>query len=171
MDEALTANSAKLLFVAAVRSVFTTEASDAIDANSRASSTIKRPQLQVQKQWDEFFLVWCGCDAPYVTICDVTLIWMLIFLYYYLQTCLWSNKVGSLPHKSRWGIKIQNNYFLVRMYDIYHIASKTNATFTDTCDIRDPNSRFAASHSRGTKSPCCRVRDALSQDKKKPYII
>ena len=50
MDEALTANSPKLLFVAAVRSVFTTEASDTIDANSRASSTIKLPQLQVQKQ-------------------------------------------------------------------------------------------------------------------------
>ena len=50
MDEALTANSPKLLFVAAVRSVFTTEASDTIDANSRASSTIKLPQLQVQRQ-------------------------------------------------------------------------------------------------------------------------
>ena len=53
------------------------------------------------------------------------------------------------------------------MYDVYHIASKTDATITDTCDIRDPNSPFAAGHSRGTKSPCCRVRDALSQDKKK----
>ena len=50
MDEALTANSPKLLFVAAVRSVFTTEASDTIDGNSRASSTIKLPQLQVQRQ-------------------------------------------------------------------------------------------------------------------------
>ena len=50
MDEALTANSPKLLSVAAVRSVFTTEASDTIDANSRASSTIKLPQLQVQRQ-------------------------------------------------------------------------------------------------------------------------
>ena len=49
-DEALTVNSPKLLFVAAVRSVFTTEASDTIDANSRASSTIKLPQLQVQRQ-------------------------------------------------------------------------------------------------------------------------
>ena len=35
------------------------------------------------------------------------------------------------------------------MYDVYHIASETNATITDTCDIRDPNSLFAASHSRG----------------------
>ena len=52
------------------------------------------------------------------------------------------------------------------MYDLYHIASKTDATITDTCDIRDPNSLFAASHSRGTKSPCCRVRNALSQEKK-----
>ena len=172
MDEALTANSPKLLFVAAVRSVFTTEASDAIDANSRASSTIKLPQLQVQKQWDVFFsrVVWLWRHHN-VILCDVMLIWMLIFLYYYLQTCLWSNKVGSLPHKSRWGIKIQSNYFWVRMYDVYHIASKTDATITDTCDIRDPNSRFAAGHSRGTKSPCCRVRDALSQDKKKRYII
>ena len=50
MDKALTANSPKLLFVAAVRSVFTTETSDAIDENSRASSTIKLPQLQVQRQ-------------------------------------------------------------------------------------------------------------------------
>ena len=49
MDEALTANSPKPLFVAAVRSLVTTEASDTIDANSRASSTIKLPQLQVQR--------------------------------------------------------------------------------------------------------------------------
>ena len=35
------------------------------------------------------------------------------------------------------------------MYDVYHIASETNATITDTCDIRDPNSLFAVSHSRG----------------------
>ena len=35
----------------------------------------------------------------------------------------------------------------------------------------DPSSLFAASHSGGTKSPCCRVRDALRQDKQKPYII
>ena len=118
-----------------------------------------------------FFSCSVAVTPPYVILCDVMLIWMLIFLYYYLQTCLWSNKVGSLPHKSRWGIKIQNNYLWVRMYHVYHIASKTDATITDTCDIRDPNSRFAAGHSRGTKSPCCRVRDALSQNKKKPYII
>ena len=49
MNEALTAISPKLLFVAAVRSVSTTETSDTIDANSRASSTIKLPQLQVQR--------------------------------------------------------------------------------------------------------------------------
>ena len=47
------------------------------------------------------------------------------------------------------------------MYDVYYIASKTDATITDKCDIRDPNSLFAANHSRGTKSLCCRVRDAL----------
>ena len=60
MDEALTANSPKLLFVAAVRSVFTTEASDTIDANSRASSTIKLPQLQVQRPREDYFprVVW-----------------------------------------------------------------------------------------------------------------
>ena len=46
------------------------------------------------------------------------------------------------------------------MYDVYHIASETNATITDTCDIRDPNSLFAVSHSRGK-----------GQDKQKPYII
>ena len=57
------------------------------------------------------------------------------------------------------------------MYDVYHIASKTDAIITDTCDIRDPNSRFAAGHSRGTKSPCCRVRDALSQDKKSLTLV
>ena len=50
MDGVLTANTPKLLFVVAVGSVFTTEASDTIDANSRASSTIKLPQLQVQRQ-------------------------------------------------------------------------------------------------------------------------
>ena len=52
------------------------------------------------------------------------------------------------------------------MYDVYYIASKTDATIIDTCDIRDPSCLFAAVHSRGTKSPCCRVKDALSQDKK-----
>ena len=35
------------------------------------------------------------------------------------------------------------------MYDVYHIASETNANITDTCDVRDPNSLFAVSHSRG----------------------
>ena len=35
------------------------------------------------------------------------------------------------------------------MYDVYHIASETNATITDTSDMRDPNSLSAASHSRG----------------------
>ena len=37
MDEALRARSPKLLFVAAVRSVSTTEASNTINVNSRAS--------------------------------------------------------------------------------------------------------------------------------------
>ena len=160
MDEALTANSPKLLSVAAVRSVFTTEASDTIDANSRASSTIKLPQLQVQRQWDDFFslVVW---------------LWRHNMLIYNLNvnfSLLLSINV-SLKHKTRWGIKIQNNVFWLRMYDVYYIASKTDATITDTCDIRDPNSLFAASHSSGTKSLCCRVRDALRQDKQKPYII
>ena len=54
MNEALTASFPKLLFVAAVRSVSTTEASDTIDLNLRASSTIKLPQLQVQRQWGDF---------------------------------------------------------------------------------------------------------------------
>ena len=35
----------------------------------------------------------------------------------------------------------------MRMHDVYHIASETNATITETCDIRDPNSLFAASYS------------------------
>ena len=35
------------------------------------------------------------------------------------------------------------------MYDVYHIASETNATIIDTGDIRDPNSLSSASHSRG----------------------
>ena len=30
-----------------------------------------------------------------------------------------------------------------------YTTSETNATITDTCDIRDPNSLFAASHSHG----------------------
>ena len=45
MDEALSTVSSKLLFVAAVRSVSTTEASDT-NVNSRASPTIKVTQLQ-----------------------------------------------------------------------------------------------------------------------------
>ena len=49
------------------------------------------------------------------------------------------------------------------MYDVYHTASETNATITDTCDIRDPNSLFAASHSRG--------KGRTETRKKKPYII
>lgn len=53
IDEALTLNSPKRLFAAAVRSVSTTEASDTIDVNSRASLTIKLPQLQVQRQSEE----------------------------------------------------------------------------------------------------------------------
>ena len=44
MDEALRSSSPKLLFVAAVRSVSTTEASDTINVNSRASLTV-RPQV------------------------------------------------------------------------------------------------------------------------------
>ena len=48
-----------------------------------------------------------------------------------------------MPQKTRRGIKIQNNYLGVRMYDAYHIASKTDATVTDSCDIRDPSSLFA----------------------------
>ena len=53
IDEASTLNSPKLLFAAAVRSVSSTEASDTIDVNSKASSTIKLPQLQVQRQSEE----------------------------------------------------------------------------------------------------------------------
>ena len=49
MDEALRSSSPKLLFVAAVRSVSTTEASDTINVNSRASLTVRLPQLQVDK--------------------------------------------------------------------------------------------------------------------------
>ena len=54
MDEALTTNSPKFLFAAAVRSVSTTEASDTIDVNSRASLTVRLPQLQVQRQLEDF---------------------------------------------------------------------------------------------------------------------
>jgi len=55
MDEALTANSPKFLFAVAFRSVSTTEASDTINVNSRASMTVRLPQLQVQKQLEDFF--------------------------------------------------------------------------------------------------------------------
>ena len=41
MGKALTVNSPKLLFVAAVRSLSTTKASDTIDINSRASLTVR----------------------------------------------------------------------------------------------------------------------------------
>ena len=53
------------------------------------------------------------------------------------------------------------------MYDVYHIASETNATITDTCDIhlRDPNSLVSL------QPVIHAVRDALRQDKQKPYII
>ena len=50
MDEELTASSPKMLFVSAVRSVSTTEASDTIDVNSRASLTVRLARLQVQRQ-------------------------------------------------------------------------------------------------------------------------
>ena len=42
MDEELTASSPKMLFVSAVQSVSTTEASDKIDVNSRAFCPDKR---------------------------------------------------------------------------------------------------------------------------------
>ena len=54
VDEALRASSPKLLFVAAVRSVSTTEASDTINVNSRASLTVRLPQLQVDRKSDFF---------------------------------------------------------------------------------------------------------------------
>ena len=57
MDEALRANSPKLLFVAAVRSVSTTEASDTINVNSRASLTVRLPKLQVNRKSEYFFLL------------------------------------------------------------------------------------------------------------------
>ena len=62
MDKALTANSPKLLFVAAVRSVSTTKASDTIDINSRASLTVRLSQLQVERH-QKIFLRWCCCNA------------------------------------------------------------------------------------------------------------
>ena len=54
MDEALRASSPKLLFEVAVRSVSTTEASDTINVNSRASLTVRLPKLQVNRK-SEFF--------------------------------------------------------------------------------------------------------------------
>ena len=57
MDKALTVNSPKLLFVAAVRSLSTTKASDTIDINSRASLTVRLPQLQVKRHQKIFFAV------------------------------------------------------------------------------------------------------------------
>ena len=67
--------------MAAVRSVFTTEASDTSDENSRASSTIKLPQLQVRRQRDDFFFL-CGVAVTlqYVILCDIMSILMLFFL-------------------------------------------------------------------------------------------
>ena len=47
------------------------------------------------------------------------------------------------------------------MYDVYHIASETKATITDTCDIRDPNSLFPASHSSGKGRPETRQTKTL----------
>ena len=64
MDEVLTASSPKLLFVAAVRSESTTEASDTIDVNSRASLTVRLPQLQADRQSEEF-LAFCYFNATY----------------------------------------------------------------------------------------------------------
>ena len=57
MDEASRASSPKLLFVAAVRSVSTTEASDTINVNSRASLTVRLPKLQVNRKSEYFFLL------------------------------------------------------------------------------------------------------------------
>ena len=55
MDEELTASSPKMLFVSAVRSVSTTETSDTIDVDSRASLTVRLARLQVQRQSEYFF--------------------------------------------------------------------------------------------------------------------
>ena len=57
MNEALRASSPKLLFVAAVRSVSTTEASDTINVNSRASLTVRLPKLQMNRKSEYFFLL------------------------------------------------------------------------------------------------------------------
>ena len=62
MDEALTASSPKLLFVAAVQSVSTTEDSDTINVNSRASTTVRLPQLHVGRQSEGFLL--CAVLTP-----------------------------------------------------------------------------------------------------------
>ena len=56
MDEELTASSPKMLFVSAVRSVSTTEASDTFDVISRASLTVRLARLQVQRQSEDFLL-------------------------------------------------------------------------------------------------------------------
>ena len=56
MDEELTASSPKMLFVSAVRSVSTTEASDTFDVISRASLTVRLERLQVQRQSEDFLL-------------------------------------------------------------------------------------------------------------------
>ena len=55
MDKALRASSPKLLFVAVVQSVSTTEASDTINVNSRASLTVRLPELQVDRKAEDFF--------------------------------------------------------------------------------------------------------------------
>ena len=55
MDKALTANSPKLLFVATVRSVSTTKASDTIDINSRGQFDSQTSQLQVERHQKIFF--------------------------------------------------------------------------------------------------------------------
>ena len=57
MDEALRSSSPKLLFVAAIRSVSTTEASDTINVNSRASLTVRLPKLQVNRKSEYLFLL------------------------------------------------------------------------------------------------------------------
>lgn len=56
MDEELTASSPKMLFVSAVRSISTTEASDTFDVISRASLTVRPERLQVQRQSEDFLL-------------------------------------------------------------------------------------------------------------------
>ena len=65
MDEALRSSSPKLLFVAAIRSVSITEASDTINVNSRASLTVRLPQKQVDRKSEDFFLLFFGLNATY----------------------------------------------------------------------------------------------------------